>query len=339
MPDSGPGARGGFLSQIVDEFGIEWTSIAIFSTLIFSAFNLGSYISTAAWLVGTVVAFSLVFVFRRQISAQFSRVAIVAIPVMIILLVVGGILASQRTSVPVYLAHHKVVASFYLSGIVMLTVAVLLLSYRQQELYLGAPFPPELRQAVREGVLASPIYRRDVDYRILMLSETGQNVVISVELSYTAVNRTSTPQNTVVALTPLRRQTEFFYARIGGRNYDIEDPQYRTEFGLQIPVELGPREQVSVRLSARVTYNIYDSDTFCSWSPATNLELHIGNPFSQSLWIAVESLLNQKAVPEVGADGTVSYRTSTGVLPHQGFRVSWGPKASSQTAGAGSVVP
>jgi hypothetical protein len=292
MPNNRSSDESGFLGQIVDEFGIEWTSIAVFSTLIFAAFNLGGYISTAAWLVGTVVAFSVVFAFRRQVTAQFSRVAIIAIPVMIALLIVGYILATQRTPVPVYLEHHKVVGSFYLSGAVMLPMAVLLLSYRQQELYLGAPFPRELRQAVREGVLASPVYRRDVDYRISVLSTTKQKVVVSFDLAYTAVNRTSVRQSIVIALATLRRNTEFVSAQIGGRNYDIDDPQYRTEFGLQIPVELGPREQASARLSAKVTYNIYDSETFCSWLPATNLELHITNPFPQSLWIAVESQIS-----------------------------------------------
>lgn len=328
MATSGSGASSGFLAQVLDQFGIEWTSIAVFSTLVFSAFNLGNYISTAAWLVGTVVAFSVIFVFRRQITASFGRVALIAIPVVIVLLVVGYVIASQRTTAPLFLEHHKVVSSFYLSAAVMLPMAVLLLSYRQQELSLGAPLPAQLQRAVQVGVLAAPVYRREIDYRVSLLSVDEKNVMVSVEIGYTAVNRTPTRQRVMVALTPIRRQTEYLSAQVRGRNYDVQDPQYRTEFGLQIPVDLEPNEQAGVRLSAKVAYNLYDQDMFCSWVPATSLELHLVNPFKQVIWMAVESLLPAKVTSDVAADGSESYRAMEGVLPHQGFRVLWGMKSA-----------
>jgi hypothetical protein len=55
--------------------------------------------------------------------------------------------------------------------------------------------------------------------------------------------------------------------------------------------------------------------------------LHLVNPFKQVLWTAVESLLHQKVTPDIGADGSESYRTFEGLLPHQGFRVLWGPRS------------
>jgi hypothetical protein len=181
-------------------------------------------------------------------------------------------------------------------------------------------------RAVRAGVLAAPVYRRDIDYRVSILSVNGRNVEVSVEIGYSAVNRTSDRQHIVAALTPIRRKAEFLTLQIRGRNYDVEDPQYRTEFGLQVPVDLAPNEQVGVRLSAKVTYNLYDSDTFCTWVPATSLELRLSNPFKPMLWLAVESLLHEKVTPDIGADGSETYRTFDGLLPHQGFRVLWGPK-------------
>ena len=66
MPETSYSEEVGFLGQVLEEFGVPWTSIAIFVSLIFSGFGLDKYFSVAAWIVTTAVSFTIVFLFNGR---------------------------------------------------------------------------------------------------------------------------------------------------------------------------------------------------------------------------------------------------------------------------------
>ena len=144
----------GFLGQVLEEFGLPWTSIAVFSGLVLSGFGLSRYFSTAAWMITTVVAFTVVFLFRRQVSGRFALVALLSIATIAVLLGVGFVVAeSQATTIKAYLLTYQTLSTVYIGLSIMMPIATMMLSYRRQETVFGGPFPKTVRDAIRRNLV------------------------------------------------------------------------------------------------------------------------------------------------------------------------------------------
>ncbi len=311
-----------FVARINDEFGLQWTQIAVFSGLVFGTFGLEEYFNTGAWMVGTVTAFTVAYVFRRQIPG--SLIAVTAGAIVLLILGIGGPYVYQlhQKAVPIEVLKDNVVFfSFYLSIVVMLALALITLSYRRQETLYGGPYPAVVRAAITRNLVELPFYRTDQTYTFTTIKVTGENLLVRLKLEYTVVNRTKDPQDLLVVLTPMRRSVTFLQAVIGGVAYDVNDPHYRTQSGLRIPCRVAGGSSTTVVLEDEVHYREEDSDLLASYAPATDLTLVVQNDLPE-VRIVVESLFSSPVVPIVKG-GERRYHAPGALLPYQGFKVDW----------------
>ncbi|MEO3814603.1 hypothetical protein ABGB17_36880 [Sphaerisporangium sp. B11E5] len=316
---------GSFLAKILDEFGLQWTHLAVFSGLIFSSFGLDKYLNTGAWIVSSIAAFAVAFLFRRDISGNFSLIALSSILLCSCLIALGVIYANQNPGglLP-FVAGNKLLATVYLSFSTTLPLAICILSYRHREELFGASLPTEIRKAVKENIVELAFYKRNQKYEFVVKEVTTSHVVVHSTLSYTVFNRTSTKKDLTFSLTPMRDRVKYTGARIDGRDLDVENPAYRTELGLQIPWVLPPGKGVPVKLEAVVWYRLSDSDLLASYLPTTDFELIIENPFPD-LRIAVECLF-RSAIQPTQKNNRRRYRAIGGTVPYQGFKLDWFPR-------------
>lgn len=321
----------GFLSQVLDEFGLQWTHIAVFSGLVFGAFGLDRYFNTAAWMVATIVAFSVVFLFRRQVSGRFPVVALTGALAASITLIVGYWIATSRTpthSVSDYLEAHITLSTVYLAVATMLPGAVMILSYRRQETLFGGPFPSELRQAIMSNLVELPFYKRQQTYVFEVAAVEGQTLWIKLLLSYVVVNRTKSEKEWTLGLTPSLKKVEVLSAKIDDKELDVDDPEYISQKGFLVTRQFPPESEIAVEFIARWEYHVTDADIFISYLPTTDFQLTVLNPFPD-LRVVVQSLLAKKAEPEKIEGGGVRYRSDGATMPYQGFKLSWMPREGS----------
>ncbi len=316
----------GFLGQVLEEFGLPWTSIAVFSGLVLSGFGLSRYFSTAAWMITTVVAFTVVFLFRRQVSGRFALVALLSIATIAVLLGVGFVVAeSQATTIKAYLLTHQTLSTVYIGLSIMMPIATMMLSYRRQETVFGGPFPKTVRDAIRRNLVELPFFKTDQRYEFAILSVTPTDLWVREVLSYTIINRTRSGQDYVIGFTPLRKKFEIISATIGRQKIPVDDPDFRSEVGLRVPQKFGPGERKSAEIVSKVKYQRTDSEVVTSYIPTESFELVITNAFTRDVRIVVETLMPNKVIPEVNGDDT-AYRSQGGTLPYQGFKISWMPR-------------
>src|SRR5690242_4716834 len=87
----------GFLKQVLEEFGIQWTHISILSAATVSILGLEKYVNVGVWILATIAAFCIVFVFRRQISGNFPRAVLFTTPLVLALVVAPVLLISSQS--------------------------------------------------------------------------------------------------------------------------------------------------------------------------------------------------------------------------------------------------
>src|SRR5579864_773699 len=159
----------GFLSRLLQEFGLQWTHLVILSGVIFSSFDLQKYLNSGIWILGTVASFSLVFLFRHQITGNFPKVALFAGAVL-----VGGLLTPW---VVLSLCHFdpatviqgwSKLATLYIAAVAGIPIGTIILSYRAQEEFLRLPLPPVLATAAK-SVSQSPFIHESVSYTIQLM--------------------------------------------------------------------------------------------------------------------------------------------------------------------------
>jgi hypothetical protein len=317
----------GFLSQVLDEFGLQWTHIAVFSGLVFGTFGLDKYFNSAAWMVTTIIAFSIVFLFRRQVTGRFPVVALLGVLTAAILLLAGYWTAISHSSthrVTDYLQAHATLATVFLAASTMLPGAFMILSYRRQETLFGGPFPAELRQAILSNLVDLPFYKRRQSYTFRVVAVEAQSIWIELTLSYVVINRTKSEREWTFGLTPSLKKVEVMSARIDNKDLDVDDPEYISERGFLLTREFPPNSEFAVEFVARWQYHITDADIFISYLPTTDFELIVLNPFP-ALRVVVQSLLAKKAEPEK-IQGGVRYKSDGATIPYQGFKLSWMPR-------------
>lgn len=331
MPETSYSEEVGFLGQVLEEFGVPWTSIAIFVSLIFSGFGLDKYFSVAAWIVTTAVSFTIVFLFKRQVSGNFALVALISGVIIAMLLGGAALLAGGITSgtfsvshLNSFLSEHKTLSTVYVGLVIMLPLATMMLSYRRQETIFGGRFPKSLRDAIRSNLVDLPFYKENQRFE-LEIKEIKDDVVRIMEvLEFTIINRTRSRQEYTFGLTPGGKGHNITSVLINNDQLDVTDPEFRSLLGIRVPYKFGPGSHVYVKLAAEVDYQRTDSEVVTSYIPTTSFELVITNPFPNDAHVAVESLLRDKATRTPNGDKFV-YRSQGATLPHQGFKVSWTP--------------
>ncbi|HEX8645891.1 MAG TPA: hypothetical protein VF715_03255 [Thermoleophilaceae bacterium] len=185
---------------------------------------------------------------------------------------------------------------------------------------LAGPFPPALRQAVREASL--PLYRDDLRYDFKVTDVSSEALTVRLGLNYRLVNATRSTHLHTVGLVPMR-PLAMQYARIGSREPSPDDNV--TVRGWQVQQEFPPRSSTAVTLVADVSYRLPDTDVFATYLPATKFELYVNYP-ADILQVYAESLLPDRVDPERLAPGVLRYCPRRAVLSYHGFKLDWLPR-------------
>jgi hypothetical protein len=216
---------------------------------------------------------------------------------------------------------HRAAVTAYLVTVTMVPLAYVILSYRLQEQLFGGPYPPNIRASIRSDVVDLAFYRKDQVYRLRVLNVTGDRLVMEMDLSYVLVNRTKTARELAPGVAPGLRVIRPRLVQIGGRDVDLSDPEILTDRGMRVARVFPPESETEIRFLVEVDYDVRDNDLFTSWLPATSLTVRLANEFSE-IQFFFEQLMARRVDPEVDGSDLV-YRVNDGVLPFQGFRMTW----------------
>ena len=317
-----------FIRKILEEFGMQWTHIAIFSGVGFSALGLDRYFNSGVWILGAIAGFTVVYFFRRQLPQQLAKVAAFALIAIVLGISVPIVLISMGGQNPLDFAEqHKTLSTAYLSLVLIIPGASIISTYRQQENVYGGTYPPELNEAIRKNIADAVFYRKKQVYKVHLVSHTNGMVAFETELSYSLVNRTNTTKKWSGGFAVAGQNAAYTELKVNGKNMDLNRPEYRTERGLRIDLNLAPNEEVPLKFVAKESFPSSGSDLLSSYTPATSLTVEVRNSVKDEIQLIVEALLPEPVEPTY-TERTVVYESPTGVLPYQGFRLYWKPIAT-----------
>ena len=322
QPPDPSGLPESMLTKVLDEFGVQWTQVTIFIGAALSSLHLTPFIDPAVWIVVTALAFVVAYVFRRQISGNFPRVASVAIVVALISITVPlAYMVNRNLDLAQEFQQYRIPLTVYLGSAMTTPLAFAILSYRKQEDLMGGHYPANLQQAIAIDLMANEFYRKDQLYQIEVLALGDETITLRTSLSYTAVNRTATPHRYTFGFVSPFNRARLINAKINDRDINIQDPDYRTERGFYVHRVLQPHEEATFEVVAEEDFPACYSENFTAYGPTTALTVRIRNPYN-ALSFSVESLLREKVDPLITGD-VITCATPGAVLPYQGFRLHW----------------
>jgi hypothetical protein len=314
-----------FLRGVLSEFGLQWTHVAIFSGVAISSLGLEDFLNPGLWMVCAIVAFTGVYLFRRQITGDFPRAFAIGLSVIVVGLSVPAYIISGQAKggVALWAKGHRGAVTAYAAFATLVPLAYAIGSYRKQETLLGGPFPRLIRDSIVTQLVEQPLYRKDQTYQLEIVSFERGRVTIRTRLTYVVVNRTRSSVRHDVWFRSSAVSVEYRNAVIGGKAINPSDPEYRTERGLRIACPLPPGGEVSVDLVADEIFDRRGTELFGAFLPTTELRLSLDNPWSHLLDVHVETSLPEPHPPNI--KGAISEYRATGLLPFQGYRLHWRP--------------
>jgi len=312
----------GFLARLLGEFGLQWTHLVILSGIVFSSFGLQEYLNAGVWILGTIGSFSVVFLFRRQITGNFPKTALWAGTALVLgLLVPWAALLVAHQDLGAFMGHWVKLASLYVSAAVGIPVGVLILSYRAQDDFRWSPLPPGLAKA-EKSVSQSDFIHESVKYIIQFRRETNGDVIMRFDVTMSLLNRTKKVTPYQDYFDPAGRAKKFMYAEIDKSQINTDDPGRKTERGLLLSHDAQPNQQFSVRVIGESTFYGRDSELVGAYFPCESLSIRIEKP-PNGLTVHVESLLREKVDAKPLPTGDLDFAYMDGILPFQGTRIFW----------------
>lgn len=191
---------------------------------------------------------------------------------------------------------------------------------RKAESPVAGPYPTEIDRAIRSDLLDGRFYKAKQTYRIEVTRVKNDELTLGIDLSYVLVNRTDSEQEYTIGITAAGPTSRYLIATIDEAPIDLERPSYRAGNYLLIPRRFSPGTSAEIRLVAECDYRTDDSELLTTFVPAADFELRITNPFPQ-LTMICEPVMRGDVEPTV--DGTTKCYVAKGVLPYQGFRLTW----------------
>jgi hypothetical protein len=319
LPDS-------FLGKLLQEFGIQWTHLAILSGVVFSSFHLEQYLNPGLWMLGTLAAFSLVYLFRDYISKNFLVVSIwAALSGLILLLVPLAVLFGLGQDIPAFIRQWSQAATIYLSLAIGVPAGSMILAYRNKDEFLRTPLPPQLAEAAKEAASHSDFIHESVSYQIELLPTPAKEVVMRFTVTMNVVNRAKRKTIYQDFFDPAGRYSKMHYATIKQQSINTEDPDRSFKRGLLLTHEAEPNERFEVVVSGESTFYGRDSELVGVYLPCNSLTVRIKKP-PPNLSVNIQSLLPKKIDSKPQPDGDILFEYADGVLPFQGTRVFWEPR-------------
>jgi hypothetical protein len=316
VPDS-------FLGKLLQEFGLQWTHLALLSGVVFSSFHLEMYLNPGLWMLGTLAAFSMVYLFRDTISDNFLRVSIWSVLIgMILLFAPLAVLIRLHQDVPELIKQWSQAVTIYLAMAIGIPVGIMILSYRKRDDFQRMPLSPRLAQAVKEAASQSDFVHESVIYEIEFLPTEAKDVVMRFTAKMNLVNRSKRMATYKDVFDPAGRNKKINYATIKGQPVDTEDPDRIFQRGLLLTHEAQPSETFEVVVSGESTFYGRDSELVGVYLPSSSLTVRVKKP-PPNLSVNVQSLLPKKIDSKPQPTGDILFEYAEGVLPFQGTRLFW----------------
>jgi hypothetical protein len=322
----------GFLSRLLNEFGLQWTHIVVLSGVVFSSFELEHYLNPGIWILGSIAAFSVVYLFRYQITGRFGKTAAWAlVAVFIALAVPCGALITAHVDLLNLLATWKKAASLYLALAIGIPLGVMILSYRAQDDFRWEPLPGPLATAVKQVAQCDFIHEA-VQYTVHLRRDAQGGVILRFEAVMDVINRSKRPALYRDYFDPAGRNKRFFSAEIKGKQIPEDDPDRIYQRGLALSYNAAPAEKFRVAVTGESTFHESDSELVGVYFPCCSLSLKIARP-PDDLSVHVVSLLPEKVDPKRPGTGDITFEYAKGILPFQGTRIFWAPRGAGLSYG------
>ena len=315
----------GFLSRLLNEFGIQWTHLVVLSGVVFTSFGLQTYLDAGVWILGTIGSFGLVYLFRYQISGNFLKTTIWSFTALAAGILVGwGLLSVSHQNVGPFMQTRTKWSTLYISVIVGVPLGIMILSYRLQDEFLRSPLPPALAAAAKNLSQLNFVHE-EVSYIISLRRDRTDDVIMTFEVTMNLVNRSKRTALYQDSFDPAGRNKRFVSATINGSRVNEEDWDRRTQRGLKMEYEAAPGEKFRVVVIGESTFYSRDNELVGVYLPCNILSIRIKRP-PDDLMVHIESLLPQKVDAEHLPTGDLLFQYSGGVLPFQGTRIFWEPR-------------
>ncbi|HWF07363.1 MAG TPA: hypothetical protein VG297_02810 [Bryobacteraceae bacterium] len=321
-----------FLSRLLNEFGLQWTHIVVLSGVVFSSFELEQYLNPGIWILGTVAALSVVYLFRHQITGNFGRTAVWAlIAAFVVLAAPCGALIATHKDVLNLLETWKKTSSLYLALALGIPLGVMILSYRAQADFRWEPLPQALATAVKQVAQCDFIHEA-VQYSLHLRHDAQGGVILRFEVVMDVLNRSKRPALYQDYFDPAGRNKRFLSAEIKGKQIPEDDPDRIYQRGLALSHNAAPGERFRVAVTGESTFHESDSELVGVYFPCCRLSLKVARP-PDDLRVHVVSLLPEKVDPEPHRTGDLMFEYAKGVLPFQGTRIFWAPRGAALSYG------
>lgn len=316
----------GFLSRLLNEFGIQWTHLVVLSGVVFSSFGLQTYVDAGVWILGTVGAFGLVYLFRYRISGDFLKTSIWSFIALTGGILIGwGLLYLTNQTVGQFMQNRIRLSTLYISVVIGVPLGIMILSYRSQDELLRSPLPPALAAAAK-NLSQMDFVHEEVSYIISFLPPTTGDVIMRFEVTMDLVNRSTRTALYRDSFDPAGRNKHFVRATINGSPVNEADWDRLTQRGLRLEHEAAPGEKFRVVVIGESTFYSRDNELVGVYLPCNTLSIRIMKP-PDELSVHIESLLPKKVDAERLPTGDLLFQYSGGVLPFQGTRIFWEPRS------------
>jgi hypothetical protein len=319
VPDS-------FLGKLLNRFGIQWTHLAILSGVLFSSFHLEEYLNPGLWMLGTLAAFSLVYLYSDEISENFLKVSIwCALIGLGLLLVPVATLFALGQDIPAFIKQWSQAVTIYLSLAIGIPAGIMILSYRNRD-EQRSPLPPALALAAKQAVQSDFIHE-SVSYEIEFLPTPEKKIVMQFTAIMNLVNRSSRKVTYRDIFDPAGSDRDVFYATIKQQPINTKSPDRQYGRGVLLAHEAEPNERFEIVVRGRSTFHERDSELVGVYLPCSSLTVRVKKP-PNGLEVNIQSLLPGKNEAQVQPNGDILFQYADGVLPFQGTRVFWQPASS-----------
>jgi hypothetical protein len=312
----------GFLSRLLRAFGIQWTHLVIISGVVFSSFRLEEYLNPGVWILGTVAAFALAYLFRQHIPGNFPKVFLWCITSMLVAIAAPiALLLHAAWQLGPFLKVWTIPATAYLSLAIGVPLGLIILSYRAQEEFLRTPLPKGILRAVRDWITHSDFIHERVAYEISLIPH-GSDVVMRFHVTMDLLNRRKEAIEYRDIFDPAGDDKRFPVASINGEPVDTGDPDRLSLRGLHLSYRAKAHERFQVIVSGESTFHGRDSELVGVYFPCDSMSVLLKKP-PEGLRVNIQSLVPVKIDPKTLDCGDIVFQCPEGVLPFQGARIFW----------------
>lgn len=312
-----------FFNGILKEFGTNIPQISIIITVIIGSLGFSQLFNAGAWTITTLLCFSVIFIFRRQISSNVKAYGIFSF-LFILLGILLPLLSFTKAEIINIVNNQHILFSAYTSFFITIPLAIIIVSYRKQETEHGLTYPNEIQQAINNQILKSSFYKKEIKYIITFKELNTDHVLIQTFLKYTVVNRT---KNENKWIAQLRTDDKTFMMKefsINEEEVFFKDEKYRVNNGFRFEQMIPPKGEKIFQFLAEAKYPISGSEFYSTWDIATDEIVEIINPFEDIILnfeIRHDRYSEESLVKKMDNKYIIEFKD--GLLPYQGLRLNW----------------